>query len=367
MAALFFPKKKPKLSIEIDKKNAPVYEKFLSEIDFEYEFSEDENGYFILIPEKQKSKFEEIHSQIKQYIHDEKVDRKELSVSDIDQFGIENILYMIDEGIIKIEMQGKNPIICLKNKNRKAFEQIKNSVKPEQKSNQLDSKIFGANKIRNENAVQTVLISIERHLKNELDNLLDGNISLRFHKWIDTDEDLKIQIYADKKSDFYFCYLIAKTKFDEAHSAAEAILKAEKHKAIDPKDAKHPEDIEKKKRKNNGRTASMIIRITPEEKEKIQEDIKKSGHKQSDYLREQVLNGCIKELPHTVEQLEAIQTLRELTKEMGRVEGMIAKTIRINEEMHAISPAELEELKAENKELKKLKNEIRKAFRAWNS
>lgn len=243
-------------------------------------------------------------------------------------------------------------------------ERNKNS---QNKVNSLDGKIGIAGKSTDRNRIPTIKIKIERYLKDDIERLLKIKFAGEFYKWNTIESGYEIEIKEERKVAFYVQYMIALIAFEADQERLQELLQPDKTKIIPEEKAVHPEEREQKKRKKLTRNKSMLVRLNQNEYDFVQNKIDKAGCTQADYLRAQIMYGNINQVPSSMESIETLNELKNLAKEFGKVEGMIAKTIKVNEKSYFLSAEELQELQMEVRELRKIKREIRDKVREWYS
>lgn len=364
--ALFFGKKE---SFSVASEQFARYEKLLKENEIDYTAEENESEIIITYPEKQHEKVEKIRDEIDQEDYEDQEMTMEIDARIFKTYGLK-ILMLLQKGLITVrlneDMSGGQ--ICCRRKNEHFLNELmveKTEKDREKRQSGLDRSIASAKKSTEKNKIPTVKIKVERYLKNEIERLLQINYSY-FYEWSLTENGYEIEIREADQERFYAQYMIALAAFSLEHSRLQKVLQPNKDKAINPEQATHPEELEQKKKKLT-RNKSMLVRLTQAEYDLVQKNIDKSGHKQSDYLRSQVMYGSVNEVPASMEAIETLNELKNLAKEFGRVEGMIAKTIRVHEKSYFLSAEEMLDLKNEVKELRKIKKEIKEKVNEWYS
>lgn len=365
--ALFFSKKE---SFSVASEQFARYEKLLKESEIDYTAEENESEIIITYPEKQHEKVEKIRDEIDQEDYENQEITMEIDARIFKTYGLK-ILMLLQKGLISVRLNEDRTggQICCRRKNEHFLNELmveKTEKDREKRQSGLDRSIASAKKSTEKNKIPTVKIKVERYLKNEIERLLQINYSY-FYEWSLTENGYEIEIREVDQERFYAQYMIALAAFSLEHSHLKKVLQPDKSKAINPDQAAHPEELEKKKKKKLTRSKSMLVRLTPAEYDFVQTKIDKSGHKQSDYLRAQVMYGSVNEVPASMEAIETLNELKNLAKEFGRVEGMIAKTIRVHEKSYFLSAEEMLELKNEVKELRKIKKEIKEKVNEWYS
>lgn len=363
--ALFFEKKE---SFSVSAEQFSRYEKLLEEDKIDYAAEENESEIIITYPEKQHEKVEKIRDKIDQEDYENQEMTMEIDARIFKTYGLK-ILILLQKGLITVRLNEDRigGQICCRRKNEHFLNELmveKTEKDREKRQTGLDRSIAIAGKSTEKNKIPTVKIKVERYLKNEIERLLKINYSY-FYEWSLTENGYEIEIREVDQERFYAQYMIALAAFSLEHSHLKKVLQPDKSKAINPDQAAHPEELEKKKKKKLTRSKSMLVRLTPEEYDFVQTKIDKSGHKQSDYLRAQVMYGSVNEVPASMEAIETLNELKSLVKEMGRIEGMIAKTIKVHEKSYFLSKEEMQELKKEVADLKQFKQEVRNKIREW--
>lgn len=241
-------------------------------------------------------------------------------------------------------------------------ERNKNS---QNKVNSLDGKIGIAGRSTDRNRIPTIKIKIERYLKEDIDRLLKIKFTGEFYKWHMTESRYEIEIKEERILSFYVQYMIALIAFETDQERLQELLQPDKTKIIPEEKVVHPEEREQKKRKKLTRNKSMLVRLNQNEYDFVQSKIDKAGCTQADYLRAQIMYGSVNQVPASMESIDTLNELKNLAKEFGKVEGMIAKTIRVHEKSYFLSAEEMLDLKNEVKELRKIKKEIKEKVNEW--
>ena len=241
-------------------------------------------------------------------------------------------------------------------------ERNKNS---QDKVNSLDGKIGIAGRSTDRNRIPTIKIKIERYLKDDIERLLKIKFAGEFYKWNTTESGYEIEIKEERKVAFYVQYMIALIAFEADQGRLQELLQPDKTKIIPEEKAVHPEEREQKKRKKLTRNKSMLVRLNQNEYDFVQNKIDKAGCTQADYLRAQIMYGSVNQMPKSMEAIETLNELKSLVKEMGRIEGMIAKTIKVHEKSYFLSKEEMQELKEEVADLKQFKRKVKGKIREW--
>lgn len=362
--ALFFAKKE---SFSVASEQFARYEKLLKESEIDYTAEENESEIIITYPEKQHEKVEKIRDKIRQEDYENKTMSNVIDSRIFRTYGL-GIFELMREGIISVKLNEEKTggwIIC-KRKNEKYLMdlQMKEAEKSSgEKLNSIDSKIGMAGRSTEKNKIPTVKIKVERYLKNEIDRLLQLNFN-EFYQWILDDDGYKIEIRERNLIKFYEQYMIALAIFEADQERLRDVLQPDKSKVINPEQAAHPEEREPKKKKLT-RNKSMLVRLNQTEYDYVQTKIDKSGQRQSDYLRAQIMYGSVNQVPESMESIETLNELKNLVKEIGRIEGMIAKTIKVHEKSYFLSKEEMQELKKEVADLKQFKREVKGKIREW--
>jgi hypothetical protein len=241
-------------------------------------------------------------------------------------------------------------------------ERNKNS---QNKVNSLDGKIGIAERSTDRNRIPTTKIKIERYLKDDIERLLKIKFAGEFYKWNMTESGYEIEIKEERMIAFYVQYMIALINFETDQERLQELLQPDKTKIIPEEKAVHPEEREQKKRKKLTRNKSMLVRLNQNEYDFVQNKIDKAGCTQADYLRAQIMYGSVNQMPKSMEAIETLNELKSLVKEMGRIEGMIAKTIKVHEKSYFLSKEEMQELKEEVADLKQFKRKVKGKIREW--
>lgn len=325
---------------------------------------------------KKNKKEDQAASENTEEIYQEELQEDEIWDMDIDTrvfktYGL-GILKLLQNGIIwgTLNEEKTGGILSYYKKDEHFLDDLEDeehNKKSQNKVNSLDGKIGIAGRSTDRNRIPTIKIKIERYLKDDIERLLQINFAGEFYKWDTSESGCEIEIKEERMIVFYVQYMIALIAFEADQERLQELLQPDKAKAITPDQGVHPEEREQKKRKKLTRNKSMLVRLNQNEYDFVQKKIDKSGQKQSDYLRAQIMYGNVNQVPASMESIDTLNELKNLAKEFGRVEGMIAKTIRVHEKSYFLSAEEMLDLKNEVKELRKIKKEIKEKVNEWYS
>lgn len=132
-------------------------------------------------------------------------------------------------------------------------------------------------------------------------------------------------------------------------------------------DVSEKEEAPRKKttRKKLNRNRQLMARFTDKEYEIVEKKIEASGKRQGDFIRDMLLNGKVKAFPSTVEHMESIDVLKNTQSSLGKIGGLLTKAIKPSEKNPDITKEDMDLIKNEIKELKKIKSEIKKVVDVW--
>lgn len=121
------------------------------------------------------------------------------------------------------------------------------------------------------------------------------------------------------------------------------------------------EDVEidtSKLRANRKRTKQILVRLSPDEQQKLLQRVAKTGLTQSEFVRQAALTSRIV-MPKNTELLVSIEDqLAALCAEIGRQGGMLKMVIKPNKGMRELHPDEWEELTSAIRKLKYAQRDI---------
>lgn len=325
---------------------------------------------------KKNKKEDQAASKNTEEIYQEELQEDEIWDIDIDTrvfriYGL-GIFKLLQDGIIwgTLNEEKTGGILSYYKKDEHFLDDLEDeerNKKSQNKVNSLDGKIGIAGRSTDRNRIPTIKIKIERYLKDDIERLLQINFAGEFYKLDTSESGCEIEIREERMIVFYVQYMIALINFESDQERLQELLQPDKTKAISADRGVHPEEREQKKRKKLTRNKSMLVRLNQNEYDFVQKKIDKSGQKQSDYLRAQIMYGNVNQVPASMESIDTLNELKNLAKEFGRVEGMIAKTIRVHEKSYFLSAEEMLDLKNEVKELRKIKKEIKEKVNEWYS
>lgn len=106
------------------------------------------------------------------------------------------------------------------------------------------------------------------------------------------------------------------------------------------------------------RLHQIKTRLSDEELDTFEMLVKASGLPQGEYIRGMVLNGCVEVTRTSLVDAQALETLTEMSAELGRIAGMIRRTVIINKEFVVLTAGGKERLELQMRELRRLQNSI---------
>lgn len=135
---------------------------------------------------------------------------------------------------------------------------------------------------------------------------------------------------------------------------------------------KHSEVLEKykqekdKKTKNDkrylGRTKQIKVRFTPEEYEKLQKKIEKSGKKQGDFIREMLLEGQVKSYPSHAADILLQEEIKKIKTYLGKISGQIFSIMKATKEGATLTEEQYKKLEQLGNSFKNDSNYIRRTI-----
>ena len=108
------------------------------------------------------------------------------------------------------------------------------------------------------------------------------------------------------------------------------------------------------KEDNTLRTHQIKTRLSDDELDTFEMLVKASGLTQGEYIRGMVLNGCLEVTQTSLMDAQALEKLIALSAELGRVAGMIRKTVIVNKEFTVLSNTDMQQLEHHIRSLRKL-------------
>lgn len=323
---------------------------------------------------KKNKKEDQAATENTEEIYQEELQEDEIWEIDIDTrlfrtYGL-GIFKLLQDGIIwgTLNEEKTGGILSYYKKDEHFLDDLEDeerNKKSQNKVNSLDGKIGIAGRSTDRNRIPTIKIKIERYLKDDIERLLQINFAGEFYKWDTSESGCEIEIKEERMIVFYVQYMIALINFESDQERLQELLQPDKTKIIPEEKAVHPEEREQKKRKKLTRNKSMLVRLNQNEYDFVQNKIDKAGCTQADYLRAQIMYGSVNQVPESMEAIETLNELKSLVKEMGRIEGMIAKTIKVHEKSYFLSKEEMQELKEEVADLKQFKRKVKGKIREW--
>ena len=139
------------------------------------------------------------------------------------------------------------------------------------------------------------------------------------------------------------------------------ILSIEEQKRLDEENAKPP--TEKKispKRKTLGRTNEVKVRLTDDEKKLLEGRVWASGMKQGEFVRQAILHEKIETRSVLAADARTMSELMKMGSELGKIGGLIKKTVTTNKEFAIFTPEEKSQFEKQMRDLETLRREIQK-------
>jgi len=99
-------------------------------------------------------------------------------------------------------------------------------------------------------------------------------------------------------------------------------------------------------------------RLSDAELESFELLVKTSGLSQAEYIRGMVLNGSIEITQTSLIDAQSLETLTTLSGDLGKIAGMIRKTIIVNKEFHVLTPDDKTQLEQHLRSLRHLQSYI---------
>lgn len=112
-----------------------------------------------------------------------------------------------------------------------------------------------------------------------------------------------------------------------------------------------------KPRKKLGRTVQKSARFTPDEWEKIEKEIEKSGLSQGEYFRKILLEGKVKIIQREAINEEALQAIKKTSADVGRIGGLLKNIIKSIKENGMVSPVDNAKIESTIREIEQVKHE----------
>lgn len=106
------------------------------------------------------------------------------------------------------------------------------------------------------------------------------------------------------------------------------------------------------------RLHQIKIRLSDEELEAFDLLVLASGLTQGEYIRGMVLHGCVEVTQTSLVDARALEQLTELSAELGRVAGMIRRTVIVNKDFAILSDTDKARLELQIRELRRLQSSI---------
>lgn len=106
------------------------------------------------------------------------------------------------------------------------------------------------------------------------------------------------------------------------------------------------------------RLHQIKTRLSDEELEAFDLLVLASGLTQGEYIRGMVLHGCLEVTQTSLVDARALEQLTELSAELGRVAGMIRRTVIVNKDFAILSDTDKARLELQIRELRRLQSSI---------
>lgn len=106
------------------------------------------------------------------------------------------------------------------------------------------------------------------------------------------------------------------------------------------------------------RLHQIKTRLSDEELETFDLLVMASGLPQGEYIRGMVLNGCVEVIHTSLVDARALETLMLMSTDLGRLAGMIRRTVIVNKEFAVLTPAEKDRLEEQLRQLRRLQSNI---------
>lgn len=106
------------------------------------------------------------------------------------------------------------------------------------------------------------------------------------------------------------------------------------------------------------RLHQIKTRLSDEELEAFDLLVTASGLPQGEYIRGMVLNGCVEVTQTSLVDARALETLMMISMDLGRLAGMIRRTVIVNKEFAVLTPAEKDQLEEQLRQLRRLQSGI---------
>lgn len=102
------------------------------------------------------------------------------------------------------------------------------------------------------------------------------------------------------------------------------------------------------------RLHQIKTRLSDEELEAFDLLVRASGLPQGEYIRGMVLNGCVEVTQTSLVDAAALETLTGMSAELGRIAGMIRRTVIVNKEFGVLTGEGKERLEQQMRQLRRL-------------
>lgn len=106
------------------------------------------------------------------------------------------------------------------------------------------------------------------------------------------------------------------------------------------------------------RLHQIKTRLSDEELDTFDLLVKASGLPQGEYIRGMILNGCVEVTQTSLVDVKALETLTELSAELGRIAGMIRRTVIVNKEFKILDGIDKARLESQIRQLRRLQSVI---------
>ena len=106
------------------------------------------------------------------------------------------------------------------------------------------------------------------------------------------------------------------------------------------------------------RLHQIKTRLSDEELETFDLLVKASGLPQGEYIRGMVLNGCVEVTQTSLVDARSLETLMGMSADLGRLAGMIRRTVIVNKDFAILTEASKERLEQQMRQLRRLQDQI---------
>lgn len=139
------------------------------------------------------------------------------------------------------------------------------------------------------------------------------------------------------------------------------ILTIEEQQRLD--EEKKKSSSEKKmprQRKKLGRTIEVKVRLTEDEKKLLDSRVLASGESQGEFIRHAILHEKIETRRVFAVDAQAMSALMKMGSELGKIGGLIKKTVAVNKEFAVFTQEQKSQYEALMRDLEQLKNKMQK-------